>query len=598
MTRSALLASLLLSPLPVLLLLAACPPTTPSGPSDAQATEDAQTTDDACVPSGCGSFNCGSVANGCGASIDCGKCTAPQTCGGGGTEHQCGEPICEPEPDGDLCLAAGRDCGPLTATDKCGTQRSVECGACESPKTCGGSGAEGVCGDGTCGETDAELCGRFGKNCDAIQVRDACGNPRQADCGSCTAPDTCGYSGAENVCGHCWTPETDAELCARMVTSCGPLTATDLCGELRTLSCGECPDAACVGCPDGCTPENAQQMCTRLSKNCGVLTATDGFCGGDRTVSCGFCAAPNSCGADNLCACTPKTCAELGRTCGKVPDDCGGEVDCGPCSGSTPPYCVRLSAANLSSGNKQSYDPGEGIRIFQGLKPDVVMIQEFNYGWNSDQDIRSMVTTAFGANFWHWRQSGKQIPNGVISRFPIIAAGAWADVDCPNRDFVWAHLDVPGPKDLWVVSLHLLTTGAGNRASETAALVNYIKSAVPSGDFLVIGGDLNTGSRTETCITNLKAVVSTGAPFPVDQKGNGNTSATRSEPLDWVLANTALRALEAPVKIGSNSFANGLVFDSRIYTPLADVWPVLKTDSDATAMQHMLVSREFCLPLQ
>jgi hypothetical protein len=35
-------------------------------------------------------------------------------------------------------------------------------------------------------------------------------------------------------------------------------------------------------------------------------------------------------------------------------------------------------AANLSSGNNQSYDPGEGARIFQGLKPDIVMIQELN----------------------------------------------------------------------------------------------------------------------------------------------------------------------------------------------------------------------------
>jgi len=43
---------------------------------------------------------------------------------------------------------------------------------------------------------------------------------------------------------------------------------------------------------------------------------------------------------------------------------------------------LRLVAANTTSGTQQSYDPGHGIRIFQGLKPDVVMIQEFNYGDN------------------------------------------------------------------------------------------------------------------------------------------------------------------------------------------------------------------------
>ncbi|MGC4114230.1 MAG: endonuclease/exonuclease/phosphatase family protein [Myxococcales bacterium] len=274
-------------------------------------------------------------------------------------------------------------------------------------------------------------------------------------------------------------------------------------------------------------------------------------------------------------------------------------IDCGPCSGENPPYCIRIAAANITSGNKQSYDPGEGIRIFKGLKPDVVMIQEFNYAWNSDQDIRNFVTSTFGAGFWHWREPGNRIPNGVISRFPILEAGEWEDTKSPNRDFVWAHVDLPGPKDLWVVSLHLLTSSTGDRGSEANALVNYIKGKVPTGDYLVVGGDLNTGSRTETCLsTYLKQVVVTTSPWPADAKGNTNTNASRSSPLDWVMPNTALNALKTPVKIGSNTFTNGLVFDSRIYTPLADVSPVQKTDSDATNMQHMMVVRDFCIPLE
>jgi hypothetical protein len=50
------------------------------------------------------------------------------------------------------------------------------------------------------------------------------------------------------------------------------------------------------------------------------------------------------------------------------------------------------------------------------------------------------------------------------------------------------------------------------------------------------------------------------------------------------------------VAIGSQSFANGLVFDSRIYTPLADVAPVLQSDCAATNMQHMAVVRDFFVP--
>jgi len=42
---------------------------------------------------------------------------------------------------------------------------------------------------------------------------------------------------------------------------------------------------------------------------------------------------------------------------------------------------VRVMAANLN-GDTQSYQPF-AIRIFQGLKPDIVAIQEFNYSNNT-----------------------------------------------------------------------------------------------------------------------------------------------------------------------------------------------------------------------
>jgi hypothetical protein len=33
---------------------------------------------------------CGQLADGCGALINCGSCTLPKTCGGGGVVNQCG----------------------------------------------------------------------------------------------------------------------------------------------------------------------------------------------------------------------------------------------------------------------------------------------------------------------------------------------------------------------------------------------------------------------------------------------------------------------------------------------------------------------------
>src|SRR4051812_17963610 len=102
---------------------------------------------------------------------------------------------------------------------------------------------------------------------------------------------------------------------------------------------------------------------------------------------------------------------------------------------------VRLMAANITSGNLQSYDTGEGIRIFKGTKPDVVMIQEFNYGDGSATAIRSFVDTTFGTSFSYYREAGAQIPNGIISRWPIIASGEWDDTQVTNRDFAWARID-------------------------------------------------------------------------------------------------------------------------------------------------------------
>jgi hypothetical protein len=96
----------------------------------------------------------------------------------------------------------------------------------------------------------------------------------------------------------------------------------------------------------------------------------------------------------------------------------------------------------------------------------------------------------------------------------------------------------------------------------------------------------------------LSAIVSTAAPYPVDQAGNGNTNAARAKPYDWLLMDSDLRAKQTSVVIGGNSFASGLVFDSRVYTPLADVSPVLMTDSSAMNMQHQAVVIDTLIPLQ
>lgn len=47
-----------------------------------------------CAPTTCAASgaSCGSLSDGCGGTLDCGSCAAPQTCGGGGVVHACGAP--------------------------------------------------------------------------------------------------------------------------------------------------------------------------------------------------------------------------------------------------------------------------------------------------------------------------------------------------------------------------------------------------------------------------------------------------------------------------------------------------------------------------
>jgi endonuclease/exonuclease/phosphatase family metal-dependent hydrolase len=255
------------------------------------------------------------------------------------------------------------------------------------------------------------------------------------------------------------------------------------------------------------------------------------------------------------------------------------------------PVEVRIVASNLTSGNFQSYEE-PGKRILQGLGPDIVLMQEFNVSGSID----NFVEEVFGEGYsWSIEPGNDQIPNGIISRWPIVQSGQWPDSNVSNRDFAWARIDLPGERDLWAVSVHFLTSSASDRAAQARDLVDEIQANVPEGVYLVVGGDFNTNSRSESALGILSSVVQTAAPWPVDQSGNGNTNAGRDKPYDWVLVGPDLDSLETPVEIGSNSFSNGLVFDSRVYSPLLDVSPVQPGDSGVSGMQHMAVVRDFLI---
>jgi MYXO-CTERM domain-containing protein len=273
--------------------------------------------------------NCGTVPNGCGVNISCGPaCTAPQTCGGGGTPNVCGcTPTLSSCPAGDNCGTLPNGCG---GTVSCG-------GPCTAPQTCGGGGTANVCG---C--TPTTISCPVGDNCGTIP--NGCGGT--VSCGGfCNAPQTCGGGGTPNVCG-----------CTPTVTSC---PAGDNCGTISngcggTVTCGP----ACTApqtCGGGGTPNVCGvPVCTPITTcpagdNCGTIP---NGCGG--TVPCGpACTSPQTCGGGgtpNVCGCTPTvTSCPAGDNCGTIPNGCGGTVTCGPgCT--APETCGGGGTPNVCGG--------------------------------------------------------------------------------------------------------------------------------------------------------------------------------------------------------------------------------------------------------
>ena len=265
------------------------------------------------------------------------------------------------------------------------------------------------------------------------------------------------------------------------------------------------------------------------------------------------------------------------------------------------PLAIRVVAANLTSDRRQQWSPdngnhsnpeGAGARILKGLQPDVVMIQEFN----TSVPVRQWVNGALGEGFHVFREDVAGIPNGVLSRHPIVSSGSWADPAVTNRGFAWAELALPGRRRLWAVSVHLHAKGAASRERSARVLAQRIREALPEGALLLVGGDFNTRTTAEPCLRVLADVVALPAAMPADSFGKIHTNGPRKRPYDMVLACRNLDAAAVPVRLGGREFRGGLIFDSRVFEPLEAVFPVQKGDSGLPMIQHMAVVRDFWIP--
>ncbi|MBU1537390.1 hypothetical protein KKF84_18890 [Myxococcota bacterium] len=291
-------------------------------------------------------------------------------------------------------------------------------------------------------------------------------------------------------------------------------------------------------------------------------------------------------------------------TDGESTDTQTASVSVGEFSGSLP---IRIIAGNLSSGNYQNYDPGHGIRILTALLPDIVLVQEMTYMSKTVANYQDFSRAIVGTSYYALDSTGFQLPNGVISRWPILASGYWDDPSLSNRELFWAQIDLPGPVDLFVISVHLHTSPAADQVAAAQVIVNEVnlhKLANPGKFYYVVGGDFNGTTTVSASGFGLDSTFDITTPFPVDDNGNKFTNAPRSSHYDFILTDAAMSAYQVPVIFHSNlgsverTYTDGLVFDTRTFTQvLLDEYfpPALTTDSAAEGMQHMAVVKDFLL---
>jgi hypothetical protein len=257
---------------------------------------------------------------------------------------------CTAESSASFCSRRGKNCGTVTGTDNCGTTRTVTCGSCASPQSCGGGGAANVCGSSNSKIYEAEALGNtfsgatyihpcpeayikvLGQVDPGVTAGACAGGARLRYLGGNTSNymtfnkvnvPTAGtytmtvYAGVNGTRSFDVSINGGSAVNISMtgndfgtpfaVTKNVTLKAGDNVLKFYNNSAGT-PDLDRIkitGSAVACVAESNTEFCARQAKNCGSLTANDN-CGVSRTVSsCGSCASGQTCGGGgvaNVCS--------------------------------------------------------------------------------------------------------------------------------------------------------------------------------------------------------------------------------------------------------------------------------------------------------
>jgi hypothetical protein len=297
-----------------------------------------------CTPTTCAALgkNCGEISDGCGGTLNCGTCSAPQSCGGGGAANACG---CTPT----TCAAQHATCGSIS--DGCGGD--LTCGTCPAAPVC----QTATCSGGTCVTAadparDGESCGggkvcRNGTCACPSGTRDCGGTCRQccadSDCpgATCSAAvcidGACGLTPIEGCCtedGEC----DDGDPCT--VDTCDPTSHT--CRHDAAAAGTPCDDGNPCTVDDAC--DGAGTCATGSSKDCAAAgdQCNDAACD-TATGTCVKHPKADGTGCDDGNPCTSNTICQQGACGGGTVKDCSAAGDqcndgvCNPATGN----CVK-----------------------------------------------------------------------------------------------------------------------------------------------------------------------------------------------------------------------------------------------------------------
>lgn len=342
-----------------------------SGPAEDAGVDSGSTTPDASVPDTGGDpggdatpcppvtcadlgAECGTIGDGCGGIVDCGKCAAPAVCGAYFT-NKCGVPD------------AGADAGFYKIFDPSHPISVV---------LAGGPGGLGYCDATSCrvaldfdpqeGWSYADesktkirlapgICEKVAKNKLRVEATDACPT-KTSELSLCEGTGNSGGDGGvapmDASTGEDSSTTCKPSTCAMRAWECG--TGSDGCGNL--LECGTCPaGVTCDPASHRCMAGGADASTCPFTMCFGACTdtmndpANCGACGNKCTG--GPCIGGTCTGSGtDAGTCTPKTCAMYGATCGSPPDGCGGVL----------PSCGTCTAPAVCSGSFSCTTSGDG----------------------------------------------------------------------------------------------------------------------------------------------------------------------------------------------------------------------------------------------